>query len=258
MEINLGQYVNMIRKYLWLFVLCSLLFTIPTAIYSSRNYVPIYQASTKLIVNKTLQPDLTATGPDKEQIDFGAIGTNIQLINTYKEIIKTPAIMDKVAQRYPDLELTSEQLISKINVSDVNETQVMSIVANDTSYEKAAKITTYVSRVFETELPKIMKVDNVAILSGAKLDDSPMPINQQSNRMIILSFAASLVLSTGIMLLLESLDNTIKTDAHIREILGTSTLALIPKTRKKLIRSPKKVTTPKKESEAAVYATISD
>jgi capsular polysaccharide biosynthesis protein len=256
MEISLGQYVLMVKKYLWLIILFCLLFTIPTAMYSSKNYVPIYQASTKLIVNKTMPPDPLGTG--NEQIDFAAIGTNIQLINTYKEIIRTPAIMDKVAQRYPDLNLTSDELISKINVSDVNQTQVMSITAYDISYERAVKITTYVAKVFETELPKIMKIDNVAILSGAKQAANPSPINVKSNQYIILSFAASLVISIGMILVLESMNDTVKSEEEIRTILGTSTLALIPKARAKQLRLSKRQKSPVKASEPPLYATISE
>lgn len=255
MDINLTDYFIVIKKYLWLIVLFALLFTIPTAIYSSKNYVPIYMASTKLIVNKTIRQDQTGTG--SEQIDFGAIGTNIQLINTYKEIIKTPAIMDKVAQSHPELNLTSEELSAKVNVSDVNNTQVMSILAYDTSYERAVKITTYVSKVFQTEIPKIMKIDNIAILTVAKTDESPTPINKKSNQYIILSFAFSIVVSIGIILLLESMDDTLKSEEEIRLALATSTLTLVPKVRAKEMRIPKRDISRKKASET-LYATVNE
>jgi capsular polysaccharide biosynthesis protein len=252
MEINLKEYLLMFKKRLWIIVVCVLLSTILTTIYNNMNYQPIYQASTKLIVNKTVEQGLMG----KEQIDYGAIGINIALINTYKEIIKTPAIMDKVVQRYPDLNLSAEQLISIINVSDLNQTQVMTIVARHYSYEKAVRIANAVSDVFQTEIPKIMKVDNITILNRAKMQDNPTPLNKKSNQILILGFAASLVVAIGIIFLLEALDDTLKTDEDIRLALETSTLAFIPKAHEKKLRLYKRSKTRKKAEEAPYATTI--
>jgi capsular polysaccharide biosynthesis protein len=252
MEINLKEYFMIIKKRLWLIVLCVLLSTILTAIYSNLHYQPIYQASTKIIVNNTLARDQMG----KEQIDYGAIGVNIALISTYKEIIKTPAIMDKVVQRYPDLNLSAEQLISIINVSDLNETQVMTIVARHYSYEKAVKIANAVSDVFQSEIPKIMKVDNVTILNRATTQDNPTPVNKKSNQYLILSFVASLVVAIGIIFLLEAMDDTLKTVEDIRLVLEISTLAFIPKMKEKELRSNKRNTSRRKAGETPYATTI--
>ncbi|MCS7461004.1 Wzz/FepE/Etk N-terminal domain-containing protein [Paenibacillus doosanensis] len=252
MEINLKEYIMMIKKRLWIVVLFVLASTMLTAFYSTVNYQPVYMAATKLIVNKTSEKDMTG----KEQIDYAAIGVNIALINTYKEIIKTPAIMDKVVQRYPDLNLSAEQLIAMTNVSDLHETQVMTIVAQSGSYEKAVKIANAVSDVFQTEIPKIMKVDNVTILNRAKMQDNPVPINKKSNQYIVLSFAASLVISIGIIFLLEALDDTVKTEDDVREMFGASTLALIPKLKDKEINAGKRSKSRRKVGEVAHAKTI--
>lgn len=91
MEINLKEYLMIIKKRWWLIVLIVFGCTLVTAMYTTANYVPIYQASTKLIVNKTFEQDQLGT----EQIDYGAIGVNMALINTYKEIIRTPQLWIK-------------------------------------------------------------------------------------------------------------------------------------------------------------------
>ncbi|MBE1444731.1 MULTISPECIES: YveK family protein [Paenibacillus] len=224
MEINLREYFLIIKRRIWMIALFVLLCTALTAVYSNLNYQPMYTASTKLIVNKTSEKDQMG----REQIDFGAIGVNIGLINTYKEIIKTPAIMDKVVQRYPDLNLTAEQLIAMTNVAGLHDTQVMTIVTTNASYEKAVKIVNAVSEVFQSEIPKIMKVDNITILNRAKMQDYPVPVNKKSNQYIVLSFAASLVVAIGIALLLDAMDDTVKTEEDVRQLLAASTLAFVP------------------------------
>lgn len=251
MEINLKQYFLMIKKRWWLIVLCVFLSTLLTAKYSNSNYQPIYQASTKLIVNNTFEQGQMG----KEQIDYGAIGANIALIATYKEIIKTPAIMDIVVQRYPDLNMSTEQLISIVNVSNLNETQVMTIIARHYSYERAVKVVNAVSDVFQMEIPKIMKVNNVTILNRAEMQENPIPVNTKSNYMI-LTLLASLVVSMGIILLLEALDDTLKTDEDIRIVFEISTLAFIPKMSGKELGLKRGKKIQKKEGEATYATTV--
>lgn len=243
MEINLKEYYRMIKKRLWIIVLCVVVSTIAAAAYSNYNYTPIYQASTKLIVNTVEQDGFGGRGP----IDFMAMGDSSQLINTYKEIIKTPAIMDKVVQRHPELHLTSDLLINTTNISSVNGTPIMAIMAQSYSHDRAVKIVNYVTEVFQTEIPKIMKIDSITVLNAAKLQDNPKLVNKKSNQYIVLAFVASLVIAIGIILFLDSLDDTLKTEEDIREVFGATTLAMVPKIKDKELRSLK-INTPSEQT----------
>jgi capsular polysaccharide biosynthesis protein len=251
MEINLKVYIRMIKKWIWLVAAFVLVCTSLTAMYTTSKYVPVYQASTKLIVNRTDQDQM-----GKTQIDYGAIGVNLALMSTFKEIIKTPAIMDKVVQRYPDLNLSSDQLINIFNVNNVDESQVMTLSARHFSQEKAVKIVNAVSDVFQVEILKIMKVDNVTILNRAKVQDHPVPVNQKSNSYIMLSFAASLMISLGVIFLLDALDDKIRTDADIREAFDMPTLAIIPLVKRKKLRALKRKEVRNKVAEAPYAETV--
>lgn len=232
-EIDLRVYYTILKKRLWFILTCVIVTTSAAAVYSNYNYQPLYQASTKLLVNKTVELDQLG----KEQMDFGAIGVNISLINTYKEIIKTPVIMEKVVQRNPDLNLNADQLINTVNVYAVNDTQVMAITVIDYSYERAVFITNAVAEVFQAEIPKILKVDNVTILTEAKMKDFPQPINERTNTYIILGFMASLIFSVGVVLLLESLDDTLKSEEDIRQVLAVPSLTVVPKMNARQIKA---------------------
>lgn len=220
---ELKDLLRMVKKRLWLIIGFVLIATITTAVYNSKSYQPFYAASTKLVVNKTVEQDQLG----KEQMDLGAIGINIRLINTYTEIIRTPAIMDKVVQRYPDLGLSAEQLMNMIQVSALKETQVMTLSTVDISYERAAKVVNAVTEVFQTEIPKIMKVDNIAILHMAQPMENPVPLNRKTNQYLAISFAASLLIALGISFLLEFMDDTLKKEEDVRKLFGVPNLAVI-------------------------------
>ncbi|MCZ8516482.1 Wzz/FepE/Etk N-terminal domain-containing protein [Paenibacillus filicis] len=242
---ELKQYFLIIKKRVLLIILCVVIATLTTAFYSYKFFTPLYQASTKFIVNKTVEVEQMG----QQQMDFSAMGINIQLINTYKEIIRTPAILDKVVQRYPELGLSPEILSSMINVQSVNNTQVMTITVVDYSYERATKIVNAVSSVFQSEIPKIMKVNNVTILHSASLDDAPQAINQRSNQYIVISAAVALLFAIGIAFLLEYLDDTFKSEEEVQRLLGVQVLASIPKMKKKQITPFKNISSQKQAGE---------
>lgn len=222
-ELDLRQYMMILRKRLVFIIVFVLICSAGAAAFSIFLTDKMYEASTKIIVNQTSSQLSTA------QLDLNQINTNIRMIDTYKEIIKTPAIMDKVAEQYPELGFTAEQLARKIKVSSVNNTQMMSLVIQDVDYRKAAETVNAVSAVFQVEIQHIFKVENVSILNEADTEAQPGPVSPNVQLNIAIAFVVSLMLAVGIVFLIEYLDDTIKTEADVLEYLGQPTLAMISK-----------------------------
>jgi capsular polysaccharide biosynthesis protein len=231
-QMELREYFKIIKKRWWLISVIVLISCITSGIYSYYFIQPIYSASTMLIVNKSTEYS------GNQQLDLNAVNTNIQLIATYKVIIKTNAVMDKVVNQYPEFNLTSDDLVGKVSVSSVNQTQVITLTAVDNSYEKAARIVNAVSKVFKAEIPTIMKVDNVAILNEAKVNDNQAPVSPNKMLNVILSLIVSLMVSLGIVFLLDYLDDTFKTEQEVRQYLELPTFAMISKIKKTDLNPP--------------------
>ncbi|MNI06654.1 Capsular polysaccharide type 8 biosynthesis protein cap8A [compost metagenome] len=195
-----------------------------TGVYSYVFMNPVYEASTKLIVNKSNEGQGVNTA-----VDINSVNLNLRLIDTYKEVIKTPRIMDQVIKEHPELELTAEQLIQKVKVSSVNNTQVMTVIVQDLSYMKAANIANAVSQVFQQQIPMIMKVDNVSLLNEALPKENPIPVKPNPKLNIAISIIVSLMIAVGIAFLLEYLDDSIKTEEDVEKYLGLPTLTMIIK-----------------------------
>lgn len=223
MELELKDYLKMVRKRLWMLLAIVVASCLATGVVSYWFLKPVCQASTKLIVNKPNER------VGVEQLTINDVNLNIRIIDTYKEIIKTPYIMDLVAREYPEFNLTSEQLIQKVKVSSVNNTQVMTLVVEDYSHEKAVNIVNAVSKVFQREIPKVMKVDNVSLLSEAKIVEQPKPVKPNHKLNIAISFVVSLMIGVGLIFVLEYLDDTLKTESDIEKYLGLPTLSIVTK-----------------------------
>ncbi|GGH15353.1 YveK family protein [Paenibacillus segetis] len=221
---ELKQYWLIVKRRLLLIVLIMTVSCLSIGIYSYYFSTPQYEASAKLIVNQYKDSSSLLSS-----IDVGSINSTIGLIKTYKEIIKTPRMMKIVVKDYPDLDVTYSELIGKVSVSSVNETQVMSISVRDISYEKAANIANAVAVVFQKTIPELMKVDNVSVLDKADPKEIHGPIAPNSKLNIAVAFMLSLMLGVGISFLLDYLDDTVKTEEDIELLLGVPVLASIPR-----------------------------
>ncbi|WP_372638165.1 YveK family protein [Cohnella sp.] len=188
---------------------------------------PKYEASTKLIVNKSSVQD------NGYGITWDDVTVNVQLIATYKELIRTEAIMNEVLSKHPDIGLSGRELMETVTVSSVNGTQVMTVVAQDESYERAALIVNAVSEVFKSKVVEIMKVDNVTILNNAAADEKPAPISPNLAMNVAISLVLSLMFSLGIVFLLHHLNDTIMSEEEIMSELNLPILATIKQIDKK-------------------------
>jgi capsular polysaccharide biosynthesis protein len=247
--VELKEYMQILRKRIWIIVAFVAVACIGAGVKNYFFTVPIYEANAKLIVNQAYNAEGVPS------LDIGSIQTNIKVINSYMEIIKSSAILDKVAATYPDLGMNGNQLAQNISVTTANESQVMSLTATGLSSEKAAKTVNAVAKVFESQIPVIMKVDNVTILSEAKPTESSRPINVNPTVNILISFLVGLLLAVGFVFLLEYLDDTLKTEDELEKELGIPALAVISKIKKEEVRSSKQTTSQKQVGDGQ-YATV--
>lgn len=249
---GLKQYFRMIQKKWWLIVAIVVIAMAASGVKSYYFTSPIYSANAKMIVNQS-----ASSVNEVATLNTGTIQTSIILINSYKEIIKSSAIMDKVVEQFPELGASALEISSKMSVTSANNSQVMNLVYQDTSYAKAAAIVNAVSTVFKDEIPHIMNVDNITILSKANTTLSPSAININPIMNILMSLVVSLIIGIGLILLMDYLDDTLKTEAEIVEVLDVSVLAVVGKiTKGDLKKSHRKAALQKQKVGESQYASI--
>lgn len=246
---DLKEMLSVVRKKVWLITIVVLISCIASGLASFYLLTPTYAASTKLIVNKSSEEAGIA------RIAWDDLTVNIQLIATYKELIRTEAIMKEVIRQFPDIGFSSEELVNKVNVSSVNDTQVMTVVVEDSSYEKAALIVNAVSQVFQSKIIEIMKIDNVTILNEASLDVVPAPVSPNLVMNIAISFIVSMIFIVCIVFIMAHLDDTVKTEEEIAGILEVPILTVIHEVNRKDLLKHRASRTSRKASEKTYVAT---
>ncbi|RIO09162.1 Wzz/FepE/Etk N-terminal domain-containing protein [Mammaliicoccus sciuri] len=178
---------------------------------------PKYEAKTQILVNQETQ--------DKN-LQAQQIQSNLQLVNTYAEIIKSPRILDKVSKKL-DNKYSKDEIANMLTVSNQTDSQILtiSIKSNDSRY--SGIIANEIAKVFSKEIDKIMNVDNVSILSEAK-DKSPKvspsyPLNAAIALIIGLIFAFIYIFSKEVM------DKRIKNEEDVKNYLELPVLGSIQK-----------------------------
>lgn len=225
MEKTILDYINLIKKRLWLIALFVLI-SCATTFYVSKNFVvPVYSASGQLLVNNI------ANMPESNNLND--LNFSLNLIESYKEIIKSPTIMKSVAAAHPEFDLTEDQLASKLQIKSSEKSQVINLSVEDESYTKAAGIVNAVSQTFIRNLPSLMRVDNVSFLTPADPSDVPGPVNGGYMMNLLISFVVSLMAALGVILLLETLNGTLRSEKEAEHDLGLPVIASIPPIRKR-------------------------
>lgn len=216
--ISLQDLFKTLKKRLLLIILITIIAITISGVVSFLFLTPIYQSSTQILVNQEKTDITTFNSQD--------IQTNLQLINTYNVIIKSPAILSKVIEQL-DLSTTPSALTNQITVKNEQNSQVVNITVQDPNPNIAVDIANTTATVFQKEIKNLMKVDNVSILTPALVGENPSPV--QPNPMLNMAIAAviGLMLGVGIAFLLEYLDTTVKTEQDVEELLNLPVLGLI-------------------------------
>lgn len=216
--ISLRDLMETLKKRLRLIVLITVLAALISGLISFFILTPIYQASTQLLVNQSKN--------DQQMYDFNQVQANLQLVNTYSVIIKSPAVLEKVIKELK-LDMTTDTLNQKITVDSEQNSQVLNVSVQDPDPDKAVLIANKIAEVFKQEIVKIMNVDNVSILSKADLGKDMTPVKPKPLLNIAIAVVVGLMAGVGLAFLLEYLDNTIKSEQDIEKRLELPVLGMV-------------------------------
>ncbi|CAH2464454.1 MULTISPECIES: YveK family protein [Bacillus cereus group] len=216
--IGLKDLFHILRKRLAMILIITFGAAIVSAISSFFFMTPIYQTSTQILVNQKKQ--------EGAAIQLNEVQTNVQLTNTYKDIIKSPVILEQVSEKL-GLNTTPQALSGKINVVNEKDSQVIAVTVDDKDPQTARDIANTTAEVFKGEVAKIMNVDNVTVLSKAEVGENQSPIKPRPMLNVAIAFIVGLMASIGLVFLMEYLDNTLKKEGDIENLLGLPVLGIV-------------------------------
>ncbi|WP_139691845.1 YveK family protein [Sporolactobacillus terrae] len=217
--ISLKEIFQTLRKRLVMILSITLLAVLAASVVTFFVMTPKYDASTQILVNQS-------NANNNSLYQTNAVQTNVQLVNTYSVIINNPAVLNQVIKKL-NLDVTAEELKEMLTVSTEQNSQVFTLTAESTSPQQSVRIVNGVAQAFQSQVKKVMNVDNVSILSPANVVSSLDPVKPKATINLAIAFVVGLMVSVGLAFLLEYMDNTIKTEEDIEHILGLPVLGVI-------------------------------
>ncbi|MGE7636510.1 YveK family protein [Peribacillus frigoritolerans] len=217
--ISINDIFKTLKKRWKLIMLLTLIAALISGSISYFLLTPVYESSTQILVNQK---------QSENQLDSTQIRSNIDMINTYSVIIKSPAILEKVIDEL-ELNQSADQLSQKITINSQENSQVFSLTVQDSNPSQAVEIVNTVSETFQKEIKEIMNVDNVSVLAKAEIKENLAPVNPNPLLNISIAVVVGLMAGIGLAFLLEYLDNTIKDEDDIKRLLDLPLLGSIQK-----------------------------
>lgn len=180
-------------------VLVPVLAIIISAVTSFFVLTPVYRSSTTLMVFK--QP----TAIEPYEVRIGAITLNQKLVKTYSELAQSTVIYEEIIKQN-NLNMTVEELKSKITVEVLGETELLRISANSTNPTLSAMLANETARVLLEKVAELMVLDNIQIINAASPPSKPVWPNHTLN--MILAGVIGLLLVVGVALLRTNVKNS--------------------------------------------------
>lgn len=218
--IKIDDIVNVLIKRWKMILGVTLIATALSAIISFLIIPPKYEASTKVFIGK----ELNAQGQE-QSYDTNDVQMYQKLLKTYVEIIKTNDLIDR-AINFSNLDLTSDNILSTLNVTPRTDTQILEISYISPHKSEAGDVVKAVTDEFIRSSKELIPNGNVKTIESVKVTDNPVSPNKKLN--IGIAFLAGLIISLGLSFLIEFMDNTFKTREEMEEILGVPVLGTIP------------------------------
>ena len=192
-----------VLKYVWVILTVGIVFGIAAYMWSTIMVVPKYKSSTKVYA---LNNEKKLATQDFQISNY--------LLKDYKEIILSSKVLERVIDKN-GIKMNLVELRSKIEVKIPQDTRILTITVEDTDAKRAADIANAVRDEAFEEIKEITKEESAKILEPAQESKSPSSPDIRKNT--IMAAAIGILLSLGIVVLKEVLDDRVKKQEDIEE-----------------------------------------
>ena len=255
-QIGLHRLMKIFRDHIKTLVLWTFIVGVLGFVVAEFVITPQYTASTQILVN---QKHSNADGQAymNQQAD-------IQVINTYKDIITNQVILSKASKQLSNpvhvitpakkavyernangrrilvrsarpaivertnrksYHVTTAELKKAISVDTQQNSQVFTLKVKTNNAEKSATIANTVASIFKQQISHIMSVNNVTIISRA---NTPKNASFPNKKIFTLVGAIlGLIISFAFVLIQELTDTTVKGDDFLTDELGLTNLGAV-------------------------------
>ena len=216
--ISISEIFEALKKRWILIVSITLVATLISGVLSFFVIKPTYETSTKVFIGKEES--------NQEGYNTNDIQMYQKLLQTYAETIKTNEVVQAAINSTNNTDLTVPAVKGALTVTPVSDTQILQIKYQNKNPEVAKEILENVTNEFVVLAKELVPNGNVRVIEAVQLPENPVAPNKTMN--IAIAFLLGLMVSVGLVFLLEYLDNTFKNKENLERELDIPALGVIP------------------------------
>jgi len=214
-EIDIKQIFYAILSKIGFVILAGVIAGVLAFSYYSFVATKQYQSTTQLYVINRSSDNLTSSD----------VAVSTSLSNDYVVLITTRPVLETVIAEL-GLDMSTNQLKSKINASLVTNSRIISITVTDPSPVLAKRIADCVANVSASRICTVMDSEMVNIVQEGEIADNPSSPAVMRNTIIAAILAIFVV--CAIIVVKFILDDTISSTEDIEKYLGLNVIGTIP------------------------------
>ncbi len=216
-EIDITEIAMYLLNWLWLIAIVGVACAAIGFFLSAFVITPKYTSTTKIyILSKNTQND---------SITYSDTQLSTMLTKDFKELITSRYVVETVIEKL-NLPEDYDELVSKISVSNTNDTRIIGIGIEDANPNRARIIANSIRDVAAVHIQSVMDIEAVNVVDEANLPTKPS--KPSKSKFTLIGFAAGVALIVSILVLKFYFDDSIKTTEDIEKYLDMTTLAMIP------------------------------
>ena len=220
-EIDLLELAHAVWKKLWLVIIAVIIGTVAAFSYAKFMITPLYQSKSMLYVNNSS----ISVGSTSFSISTGELSAAQSLVKTYIVIMQSRQTLNAVIEQ-ADLSYTYEQLKKMVSAASVNNTEVFEVVVTSANPEEAELIVNTISDILPDKIADIVEGSSVRIVDYGVVP--VYPVSPNTTRYALLGFLLGGVLSVGVIVLLEMINNNIRSEEYLIQTYDLPVLAAVP------------------------------
>lgn len=216
--LDIRNILKSIKKEKFLIVLVAMISAVLMLIVSVFFINPEYSSNTEILVNQK--------NNDNPALVNAQIQADTQMISTYKDIIQSPTILNKVNEKLlsEGYSTNASEIKQSISVTSEQSSQVFTISVKTHDPKLSAAIANTIATTFKNKIKSIMNINNVSILSKAQENANPVSPKILSN--VLIGAVFGLILGIIIAVLKEVNDRTVKDEKEL-SLMGLNDLGII-------------------------------
>ncbi len=215
-EFDISEFLKFFLSKIKYIIVAVFIFLVLGFFYVKFIVTPMYHSSITLILTSNTNQNAASLQSD--------INLNKNLVTTYSEIVKSRSVLQQVIDNLY-LNETVGELSQGINVSSVENTEIIKIEVSADDNKKAQLIATSIAEVFTKEIQKIYNLTNISVIDKASLETAPYNINYK--KQLLVAGGLGFVLSITVILLAFYFDTSIKSSKDIEEKLNLPVIGTV-------------------------------